>query len=140
VSLPYRAGQFVWCRFPNRERPDRPGPKSRVGYVYAVTPSGQGAAAMLYTTTALWPGPNLPLGVVPVGGRHAAALGQKAFTIDVRTVAVLPVTAEYFPRLDREDHGVRGQAPIDLVRRIEAILKELHRRGVVIEVRGPKST
>ena len=140
MSLPYLAGQFVWCRFPNREQPDRPGPKSRVGYVYAVTPSGQGAAAMLYTTTVPWSDPNLPLGVIPVDSRHAATLGQKPFTIDARTAAVLPVTAEYFPHLAHADHGIRGQAPIQLVRRIEAALKDLRDRGVVVEVRGPKRT
>ena len=124
--------------FPNREQPNRPGPKPRVGYVYAITPSGQGAAALLYTTTVLWSDPNVPLGVIAVDRRHAAALGQKPFTIDARTAAVLPVTTEYFPQLSHADHGIRGQAPIQLTRRIEAVMRELRDRGVVIDVRGPK--
>ena len=95
---------------------------------------------MLYTTTASWSELNLPLGVIPIDGRVAAALGQKPFTIDARTAAVLPVAAEYFPHLARADHGIRGQAPMQLVRRIEAALKQLQDRGVVIEVRGPKRT
>jgi len=49
---------------------------------------------MLYTTTVPWPGPNLPVGVIPADSRHAAALDQKPFTIDARTAAVLPITAE----------------------------------------------
>jgi hypothetical protein len=137
VSLPYRVGQFVWCRFPNHEQPDRPG-KSRIGYVVAITPSAQGAAALLYTTTVSWADPNLPLGVIPVGAPHATALGQKPFTIDARTAAILPVTAESFPHLKREDHGIRGQAPVPIARRIAAAVKELRERGIVIDVRGPK--
>jgi hypothetical protein len=137
VSLPYLVGQFVWCRFPNHEQPDRPG-KSRIGYVVAITPSTQGAAALLYTTTVSWENPNLPMGVIPVDDPQAAALGQKPFTIDARTAAILPVTAEWFPHLERENHGIRGEAPVQLARRIAAAVKELRDRGVVIDVRGPK--
>lgn len=136
----YLVGQFVWCQFPNREQPDQPGPKTRVGYVYAVASTGVGAAAMLYTTTARWPGSNIPLGVIPVEERQASAMGQRPFAIDARTVAILPVTAEYFPYLAETGHGVQGHAPPKLVRRVEATLTNMRVRGLVIEVRGPRRT
>jgi hypothetical protein len=138
VSHPYRTGQFVWCRYPQREQPHEPGSKIRIGYV-AVTrraPSGL-VVALLYTTTKPMSAP-LPLGVILIDERQARTLGQKPFSIDARSVAVLPVSEEYFPYLDRADRGVQGEAPAGLARKIKATLVDLRERGVVIEVRGPK--
>jgi hypothetical protein len=138
VSRPYRAGHFVWCRFPQREQPHKPGSKVRIGYVAITRQAVSGTVvALLYTTTKPL-APPLPLGVIPIDERQARALGQKPFLIDARSVAVLPVTEEYFPHLARVDRGVQGEASAGLARKIKAMLADLHRRGVVIEVRGPK--
>ena len=137
----YRPGQFVWCRFPTAEQPAAPGPKSRIGYVLAVRRIGRAdVAAMLYTTTARWPADAArPLGVVPIDEPRARALGQKPFTIDVRTAAALPIAIEFFPQLERADRGIQGLASAGLSRKIESVLEELRRRRIAIDVRGPSS-
>jgi hypothetical protein len=135
----YRSGQFVWCRFPTAEQPEAPGPKSRIGYVLAVRRIGRAhVAALLYTTTARWPAEAArPLGVIPIDERQAQAIGQKPFTIDVRTAAALPITIEFFPHLERADRGIQGLASAGLSRKIESLLDELRRRRIAIAVRGP---
>ncbi len=135
MTSPYRAGQFVWCRFPTGEQPLSPGPKLRIGYVLDVSPSM--VTAMLYTSTVRWSDERLPLGVIPIGERQAQRLGQKPFVIDLRCAAFLPITIEFFPRLTRADRGVQGEAPAGLDRKIKAVLTEMRRRGVAIDVRGP---
>jgi hypothetical protein len=57
--------------------------------------------------------------------------------IDARYVAVLPITFEFFPHLNRPDRGVQGTASLGLDRRIRGVLAELHRRRIAIDVRGP---
>lgn len=137
MTLPYRPGQFVWCRFPQHERPDKPGPKLRIGYLATVRQVEQGlAVAIIYTTTRPFAEP-LPLGVIPIAGRVAEALSQRPFWIDARCIAYLPVTIEYFPRLDRTDHGVQGLAPIGLQRKIVAAATEVFRRPELLDLRGP---
>jgi len=135
VKPPYRAGQFVWCRFPTREQPLSPGPKLRIGYVLDVSPSMM--TAMLYTSTVRWADDRLPLGVIQIGERQAQKLGQKAFAIDVRCAAFLPITIEFFPHLMHADRGVQGEAPAGLDRKIKAVLTEMRRRRVPIDLRGP---
>ncbi len=137
----YRPGQFVWCRFPTAEQPKAPGPKSRIGYVLAVRQIGRAdVAALLYTTTVRWPTDAArPLGVIPIDEPQARVIAQKPFMIDVRTAAALPITMEFFPHLERADHGIQGAASAGLSRKIESVLQELRRRRVAISVRGPIS-
>jgi hypothetical protein len=139
VTLPYRPGQFVWCRFPVAERPASPGPKLRIGYVQDVQRVGRGVlVATLYTTTARWPADTpLPLGIIPIAGQQAEKVAQRPFVIDARCIALLPIVADFFPQLADADHGVKGQAPVGLARRVTAVLAEMQRRQVTIEVRGP---
>lgn len=137
MTLPYRPGHFVWCRFPQNERPDKPGPKLRIGYLATVRQVEQGlAVAVLYTTTRPFAEP-LPLGVIPIAGRAAETLGQRPFWIDARCIAYLPVTIEFFPRLDRADHGVQGVALVGLQRKIVAAATEVFRRPELLDLRGP---
>ena len=135
----YRPGQFVWCRFPTAEAPDAPGPKSRIGYVLAVRRIGRDdVAALLYTTTVRWPTEEArPLGVIPIDERHAQAMGQKSFVIDLRSAAALPIRIEFFPHLGRADRGIQGIASAGLSRKIETLLEEMRRHGIVVDVRGP---
>lgn len=139
MTLPYRPGQFVWCRFPAAERPASPGPKLRIGYVQDVQRVGRGVlVATLYTTTARWPADTpLPLGIIPIAGQQAEKVAQRPFVIDARCIALLPIVADFFPQLADADHGVKGQAPVGLARRVTAVLAEMQRRQVTIEVRGP---
>jgi len=135
VTSPYRAGQFVWCRFPTAEQPQVPGPKLRIGYILDVSPSL--ITAVLYTTTVRWPADRVPLGVIPIGERAAQKLRQKPFVIDLRCAAFIPITGDFFPHLARADHGVQGEAPTGHSRKIKTVLAEMQRRQVTIEVRGP---
>jgi len=93
--------------------------------------------AMLYTSTVRWADDRLPLGVIQIGERQAQKLGQKAFAIDVRCAAFLPITIEFFPHLENADRGVQGEAPAGLDRKIKTVLTEMQRRRVPIDVRGP---
>ena len=111
MTLPYRPGQFVWCRFPAAEQPASPGAKLRIGYVQDVQRVGRDVfVATLYTTTARWPGDTpLPLGVISIAGQQAEKLGQRPFVIDARCIALLPIVAGFFPHMADADHGVKAK-------------------------------
>jgi hypothetical protein len=68
-------------------------------------------------------------------------MGQsRPFTLDLRRIAPLPVTEEWFPDLDTPDHGILGRAPEKLRLLYEAALTELaRRRPENIERLGPLS-
>lgn len=116
-----------------------PGPKIRIGYVQDVQRIGRDLfVAALYTTTVPWPRDKPhPLGVIPIEGRQAETLGQQPFVVDARCIAILPINADFFPRLASADHGVQAEAPAGLARKISAVLAEMQRRQITIEVRGP---
>ncbi len=137
---PYRPGDFVWSNYPQREDPARPGPR-HVGYVAASVGAGNAAAVWLaYTTSQPWTGPR-PSGVYSIDRDRAAGMGQpRPFTLDLRRVAAVPVTAEWFPELDAPDHGIVGRAPERLRLAYEAALTELaRRRPENLEMLGPRS-
>ncbi len=117
-----------------------PGAKLRIGYVQDVQRVGRDVfVATLYTTTAHWPGDTpLPLGVIPIAGQQAEKLSQRPFVTDARSIALLPIVADFFPHMADADHGVKGEAPTGLARRITAVLAEMQRRQVTVEVRGPR--
>ena len=55
-----------------------------------------------------WPGAAPPLGVFAFNQQDAANLGQtRAFVMDLRRLAALPVTPVWFPGLDQPEKGVR---------------------------------
>lgn len=125
---PYRPGDFVWSNYPQRENPARPGPR-HVGYV-ALSTSGDAddAVWLAFTTSQPWVGPRPP-GVYSIDRDTAAGMGQpKPFTLDLRRVADIPVTAEWFPELGTPGHGIVGRAPERLRLAYEAALTELARR------------
>jgi hypothetical protein len=109
---PYQHGDFVWCNYPQRENPARPGPRD-VGYVVLSTGTDQGGIAVLaYTTSQPWTGAPRPAGVYSIDRETAASMGQaRPFTLDLRRVAAVPVTAQWFPELNMADHGIIGRAP-----------------------------
>ena len=123
-----RQGDFVWCAFPEREAPVRLGPL-HVAYTLAMAVVGGGHGVMTaYTTSQPWVGA-LPQGVIAFDGAEAAILGQaRAFVLDLRRMAYLPLTPIWFPRAGEVDAGVLGRAPQALRERVNAMAAELVKR------------
>ena len=121
-------GDFVWCAFPEREAPLRPGPL-HVAYTLAVAAVADGYGAMVaYTTSQPW-AEALPPGVLAFDSGQAAGLGQRrAFVLDLRRLAYLPLTATWFPRVGEAGAGVLGRAPKALRDRVNAVTTELAKR------------
>ncbi len=111
TDTPYCTGDFVWSNFPERENPARPGP-CHIGYVALSTTSDQlNAVVLAYTTSQPWTGPKPP-GLFSFNRDMAIIMGQaRAFTLDLRRLAIVPVTVEWFSDLPSPDHGVVGRAP-----------------------------
>jgi hypothetical protein len=134
----YRSGDFVWSNFPERENPARPGPR-HIGYVALSTSSDHGSAIFLaYTTSRLWEGPR-PFGVHSFDRQAAAAMGQsRSFTLDLRRMALVPATEEWFPDLASANRGIVGHAPERIRAELEVTTKDLaRRRPELIERLGP---
>lgn len=140
MSPPYRAGEFVWCRFPFSEKPTKPGGSNHISYVFAVTERGgrHYVVAAIYTTSQPWPAEvPIPPGVIPITEKQSKGLNQKAFVVDGRRVAFMPATEDFFPYLTQSDRGVQAVAPAGLRKKIEAEMARLVNRPDLIEVLGP---
>ena len=138
TAPPLQQGDFVWCAFPERESPLRPGPL-HVAYTLAVAAVAGGHGVMAaYTTSQPWTGP-LPQGVVAFDREAAAGLGQaRAFVLDLRRLAYLPLTAAWFPRVGEVDAGILRRAPKSLRDRLNAITTEVvKRRHETLSRSGP---
>ena len=125
---PFLAGQFVWCSFPVRERPSTPGPR-HIGYVLVTVKDAHGHGAMVaYTTSQPWSG-RTPRGVRSFTREQATDLGQaRAFMLDLRRIAYIPVDAAWFPDVNGTHHGIVGRAPEKLRLDLEETAKELFGR------------
>jgi hypothetical protein len=139
VTVPaLQQGDFVWCAFPEREAALRPGPL-HVAYTLAVGAVAGGYGAMAaYTTSQPWGGA-LPPGVIAFVSEEAASLGQaRAFVLDLRRLAYLPLTPTWFPRVGETGAGVLGRGPKALRDRVNAIVTELvKRRPETLSRSGP---
>ncbi len=141
---PFRAGDFVWCAFPQHEDPVRPGPL-HLAYILVVNgtvrPGKHPALSALvaYTTSQPWPYPSYPLGVHGFDRQAAKDVGQaRAFVLDLRRLAFLPVALDWFPRLDQPGAGVEGRLPKRQQRAFWRDAEELlTRRSDAIERLGP---
>lgn len=114
MKSPYAKGDFVNCLFPFGEHPDRPGPTLHVVYCQRLLTgrSGNPAVAAFYTTTVLRPSgqPGRPW-IIEVTEGNAKKMGmQKPFAIDTHRIGIMPITADFFPDLERADRGIRGRA------------------------------
>jgi hypothetical protein len=70
-----------------------------------------------------------PPGLYSFGREAAASMGQsRPFTLDLRHLAAIPITVEWFPNLNTQNHGTIGRAPERLRNELEAAIKELFRR------------
>ena len=135
---PFRPGDFVWSAYPERENPARPGLR-HIGYVTAVTGSlSVNAVFLAYTTSQLWHDPK-PFGLTAFNRDEAAGMGQsRPFTLDLRRLAAVWATPEWFPDIGTPSCGVVGRAPQRLRVQIEATAKDLLRRHPdLIERLGP---
>lgn len=106
----------------------RPG-TLHVAYTLAVAAVAGGYAVMAaYTTSQPWVGAH-PQGVIAFDSSEAAGLGQaRAFVLDLRRLAYLPLTAAWFPRVSEEGAGVLGRAPKALRDRVLVMTTELAKR------------
>lgn len=126
------------------ETPAHPGPDEHVVYTAVVTGVVAGnapltySAMVAYTTSQPWDGPEPP-GVRTVSREEAKTMGQdKPFTIDLYRIALLPVTPEWFPRLNEPDHGVLGRAPAKVRQQLEETAETIYRRSPeTVQRRGP---
>ncbi len=129
----------MWCKFPIRENPDKPG-LEHAAYVLQVSgvPAGGYAALMAYTTSQLLPDP-LPVGVRRFDVLEARQLGhKKAFLLYSGRLALVPVNSDYFPHLETPTHGIIGHAPIALRASLkDAAIELTRRRPEAIERLGP---
>ena len=138
TSVPFLEGQFVWCAFPEYEDPLTPGPM-HAGYILATVTDERGFGAMVaYTTSQPWIG-ETPRGVRIFTREQARVVGQhKAFVLDLRRIAYIPVDSAWFPDLAAPDHGIIGQAPEALRLQLEAAATEIFRRHIeTVERLGP---
>ena len=138
TAHPFRVGEFVWCAFPVSENPIQPGPH-HIAYTLAVSGVAEDFSAILAYTTSQTAPAVLPVGVRRFSASEAALLGQdKAFLLNLRRMAFLPVTSAWFPRLAWNDCGIVGRAPGALRREIEDAATDLmRRRGGDVERLGP---
>ena len=95
---------LVWCRFPTREHPGRPGPKERPVLILGLSQDGSLVAAAYGTSQAhqqirAW--------------EILVPTGRNILTIfDLTRIAKLPHTPEYFPgrpRLGRLPENLLGE-------------------------------
>jgi hypothetical protein len=99
-----------------------------IAYVLATASIRSGyAVTIAYTTTS---GPSFgrakPLGTFIFDRDEAACFGQpNAFRLDLKRIAIVPLTDAWFPSLADPDHGKRGRLPEHLQARIEKELKQL---------------
>jgi hypothetical protein len=102
--------------------------------------SGGAAAFLAYTTSSgLHFNPPLPLGVHSFDAAQARGLGQeRAFRLDLRRLAFLPLTSAWFPELSQPGRGIVGRAPAALRRVLDESFAILIRRSpAIIERLGP---
>jgi hypothetical protein len=101
-------------------------------------PGGIFAVAAAYTSSQPWDG-ELPFGVHRFDRHEAERLGQsRPFILDLRTIAYLPITSVWFPKLETKERGVLGRAPERLRATLESEAKQLYgRRTELLDFRGP---
>ena len=128
---------------PNVRNPVRPGPV-HLGYTLTVFEatalSGSPSALMGYTASQPWP-PDVvpPLGVFIFDREVVAGFGQsRAFVMDLRRIAFVPVTPAWFARRGQPGHCIHGHVPKRYQRRFrETATDLLARHGEIVDRFGP---
>jgi hypothetical protein len=113
TAPPVGAGHFIWSHFPKRENPIAPSDERHIALClrrFRHKTEGYVLAAVFTTTRPRGDRPKAR-GEIEISSEQAAALGQQsAFRIDVRRIAAMPLNADFFPDLEKEDHGIRGHS------------------------------
>lgn len=105
----------------------------------AVSGNAAAVALIAYTTSQPWMAGVRPLGVEVFDQREAADLGQsRAFVMDLRRLAAVPIDKAWFPRLNQPGAGVLGRMPRRRQRTYLQIAEELlTRQPAHIDRLGP---
>ena len=110
---PIDRGDFVWTNFPTREQPAAPSHDRHIALCLRRFRSADKGYALVAVYTTSRPRGDRPRarGEIEVTAERAVEYGQRnAFRIDVRRVAVLPVDLDFFPDLEKPDHGIQGRS------------------------------
>jgi hypothetical protein len=113
-----------------------------LGYVVAVfgatAPTDAFSALIAYTTSQPWTAAALPPGLFVFDRQTAASFGQaRAFVLDLRRFAFVPITPVWFPWLD-EAGGLQGRASPHWQQQLKLAAEALlTRRPELIERLGP---
>lgn len=131
-------GAFVWTKFPFGDPPEarsRPGPVRHIAYHLG---SDTGLVLLAYTSSGSWRGTGVsrPPGIVEFDVAEAGRVNQKPFHIDLRTLAKVTLTLDWFPDWAAGGHGVVAVAGADVQRRVPEAARLLGARMETIEVRG----
>ncbi|WP_147407782.1 hypothetical protein [Rhodopseudomonas palustris] len=132
MASPFRRGDMVWSYFPFAEAPDIPAAVRHAGVIVGVfTPNeaarlagrhlpAYGAAVAVYTSSQVQKfGDQLPIGVIRVDlDRARQNNNAKAFFIDTRVRAYLPLHKAFFPDIDAPNHGVIASIDAGLFKRV----------------------
>jgi hypothetical protein len=140
APLPFGGLHLVCVSGAGEPRPSGPLHLAYALIVYDRTATSPGSVVAAYTTSRPWPdGIAQPRGLFQFNSQEAAALGQaRAFVLDARRLAYVPINTQWFPHLDRPDRGVHGRAPKHLRQKISYAAEELITRHTeLIERLGP---
>lgn len=136
-------GAFVWTNFPFGDPPAaRSQPASSPHIAYHLGSYANGLVLLAYTSSGSWRGPAVikPLGVVEFDDAEARKMNQKAFHLDLRTLAKVRLTDAWFPYLANANRGIVGIADVGVQAIILKAATTLSTRPETVEYRGIGST
>lgn len=139
---PINRGDFVWTNFPTHEEPDFPSHDRHIALCLRRFRHRDKGYALVAVYTTSRPRGNRPRarGEIEISAERAAEYGQtRAFTIDVKRVAALPINPDFFPDLEKPDHGIQGHSE-HLASAAERLLGRLvTETPELVEFLGPRS-
>lgn len=137
---PIRQGDFVWTHFPTSERPEAPSKDRHIALCIRESDGRAGGhvLALVYTTTVKRADRPKARGEIEIPEGKALEFGQNsAFRIDVKRVAALPLTKEFFPDLEMPGFGKRGSSTHLAAACDKMLSKIADETPELIEVLGP---
>lgn len=133
-------GAFIRVNFPFGDPPEarsQPGPSLHIAYLIGSRPT---ELMLAYTSSGAWRGaalPQRPIGVIEFDDTAAAELNQRAFHLDLRCLARVPLLLAWLPDWDKPDRGVVAVASRAVKDQILTEAERLTRSSPeIIEVRG----
>jgi hypothetical protein len=137
---PIDRGDFVWTNFPTREKPASPSAERHIALCLRRFHGGDKGYALVAVYTTSRPRGERPKarGEIEITAERAVEYGQRrAFRIDVKRVAALPITADFFPDLEKPGHGIEGRSE-HLANVAERLLRQLMAETPeLVELLGP---